>query len=242
MFGNFTQAVLDWVQHYRALGVFLGGFTEAIIVPIPSPLITMSAGFLLVPERAIIQALPQLFTKIAVPYALGATLGNLTVYWPTYYAGKFFVDKFSKFLDFSWRDVELIKAKFDEGTWDERITVILRAVPLLPVSLITAVGGALRLPWKKFFLLSFLGLVPRGLILAVVGWWSKDTYMALAEGVDTVETYVSIAFLLLTWIGFFILFRNRERWLIGNNNNDGDDNDNDNDNDEKPHTKSTDSL
>lgn len=218
MFANFTQAALEWVQHYRAFGVFLGGFTEAIIVPIPSPLITMSAGFLLVPERVFSQAFPQLFTKIAVPYALGATLGNLTVYWPTYYAGKFFVDKFSKFLDFSWRDVELVKAKFDEGTWDERIIVILRAIPLLPVSLITAVGGALRLRWKRFFLLSFLGLIPRGFILAIVGWWAKDTYMALATGVDKLETYVSIGFLALTWIGFYILYRNRERLLVGNNN------------------------
>ncbi len=215
MFQNFTQAVLEWVQNYRAFGVFLGGFAEAIIVPIPSPLITMSAGFLLVPERIFIQALPQLFTKIAVPYAVGATLGNLTVYWPTYYAGKFFVDKFSKFLDFSWRDVQLIRLKFDEGTWDEKIIVILRAVPLLPVSLITAVGGALRLEWKKFFLLSCLGLIPRGFILAIVGWWSKDTYMSLAEGLDRVETYISLAFLVLTWIVFYVLFRNRERWLIG---------------------------
>ncbi|MFW6110378.1 MAG: VTT domain-containing protein [Patescibacteria group bacterium] len=216
MLQDFTQAVLDWVLAYRELGVLLGGLVEAIIIPIPSPLITMSAGFLLVPQRVLKTALPSLFIRIAVPYSLGATVGNLLVYWPTYYAGKFFVDKFSKFLDFSWRDVQLIKLKFDEGTWDEKVTVLLRAVPLLPVSLVTAVGGALRLEWKKFFLLSFLGLVVRGFIMGLVGWWSKDAYMALAEGADKLETYFSIGFLILTWFGFYLLYRNRERWLIGN--------------------------
>lgn len=214
MFHEITAAVLGWVQTYQALGVFLGGFAEAIIVPIPSPLITMSAGFLLVPERTFFQAILPLFAKIALPYALGATLGNITVYWPTYWAGKFFVDKFSKILDVSWEDVLLIKAKFDEGTWDEKAIVLLRAVPLLPVSLITVVGGAIRFEWKKFFLLSFIGLVPRGLLLAILGWWAKDAYLGLASGLDRIETILSVAFLGVVFVFLFILYRRRDKWLV----------------------------
>jgi len=213
MFSEITATILDGVQTYRSLGVFLGGFVEAIIVPIPSPLITMSAGFLLVTEQTFSQAILPLLTKIALPYALGATLGNIAVYWPTYWAGKFFVDKFAKLLDASWEDVQLVKAKFDEGTWDEKMIVLFRAIPLLPVSLITIVGGAIRFEWKKFFLLSFIGLVPRGLLLAILGWWAKDTYLGLASGLDRIETIISVVILGLVFLGMLILYRKRDKWL-----------------------------
>ena len=182
-------------------------------MPIPSPLITMSAGFLLVPERVLSQAVPSLFLKIAIPYALGATFGNVTTYLLTFWAGKFFVDRFSKFLDFSWGDVLRIKAKFDEGIWDEKAIVILRAIPLIPVSLITAVGGAVRFEWRKFFLLSFVGLVLRGSLLSLLGWWAKDAYLGLASGLDRAETIVSVLLLGLVFLFMFLLYQKRNRWL-----------------------------
>ena len=108
-----------------------------------------------------------------------------------------------------------VKAKFDEGTWDEKAIVILRAIPLIPVSLITAVGGAVQLEWKKFFLLSFGGLVVRGWVLALLGWWAKDAYLGLASGFDRAESAVSILLLGLVFIVLFFLYCRRDRWLKG---------------------------
>src|SRR3990167_8284969 len=50
MFSSITSSLLPLLQQYGATGVFLGSIVEEIIAPIPSTMVILFGGFLLVPE------------------------------------------------------------------------------------------------------------------------------------------------------------------------------------------------
>jgi len=68
----------------------------------------------------------------------------------------------------------------------------LRALPIFPLSVISAAAGLIRLPLKEFTLWTFYGTIPRCLFLGYLGWWVGETYHRIAYGIDTAETLVSI--------------------------------------------------
>ena len=69
--------------------------------------------------------------------------------------------------------------------------VLLRALPIVPLSLVSAVLGVMRWPLGPFSLWTFAGSVPRCLLLGWLGWLLRDTYAGLAHGLNRVETIVS---------------------------------------------------
>lgn len=68
----------------------------------------------------------------------------------------------------------------------------LRALPIFPLSVISAAAGLIRLPLKQFSLWTFYGTIPRCLFLGYLGWWMGETYHHIAYGIDKAETTVSL--------------------------------------------------
>ena len=202
------------IKTYGVFSVFLGGVIEEIIVPIPSPLICMGAGYLLIePNLSLGTAIFKIVSVISIPFALGATLGSLLVYGITFIGGKTLIVRFGKFFDFSWKTIEIVEKRFTKGKKDEFLIFITRAIPVIPVSVISATCGFLRIPPKEFLLFTFLGIVARSFVLAFLGWQVGEVYHNLAEGIDTIESIVTI--FLLAIVGFFLglLYLKREKIL-----------------------------
>ena len=70
---SFVDQILNWlisaIGDQGPLAIFLGGLIEQVIIPIPSPLIAMAGGFLLIPkELAFLQVCREVFLKITLPY------------------------------------------------------------------------------------------------------------------------------------------------------------------------------
>ena len=209
--------ILNWIMNsIRAYGpwsVFAGVIIESVIVPIPSPLIIMGAGFILISaELNFLQALAPILLQIVLPGSIASTLGAYIGYAIGYYGGKPMVDRWERFLGFSWQDVEALERRFQSGQVKTSI-FFLRALPVFPLSVISAAAGLLRLPIHQFSLWTFYGTIPRCLLLGYLGWGLGETYQGIAKGIDKAEGIVS-GILLLSILGAIIWLRARVRGKI----------------------------
>lgn len=199
------------IQKNGSLSIFLGGIFEEIVVPIPSPLVSMAGGAFLVNDGEMIGL--ALFRKVALPFSLGATLGSSFVYLLAYFGGRFLIDRMEKYLGFNWAMIEKMRKKFIKGYKDELAILVLRAIPVVPVSLISGVCGAVRLNWKEFYLFTFLGLLIRSFVLGFVGWRVGAAYEPMVHGIDKIETLVSLFLVLVLFAFLGFLYYQRKRFF-----------------------------
>ena len=67
--------IIDSIRAYGPWSVFVGVIIESVIVPIPSPLIIMGAGFLLIgAELSFLQAFAPIMVQIVLPGSIASTL------------------------------------------------------------------------------------------------------------------------------------------------------------------------
>lgn len=210
---NFITWLIEAIKSNGPSSVFIGGIVEEIVIPIPSPIISMAGGAFLITTDRLLEALIQIFTKVSLPFALGATLGSTLAYLMAFFGGKFLIEKLHKYLGFNWRTVEKTRKKFIKGSGDEIAIVLLRGIPVVPVSLISAVCGTIRYDWKAFYLFTFLGLIMRSFILGILGWQAGVLYKNLAEDIDRLENIVMIVTLLLIGAILGFLYYKREKFL-----------------------------
>ena len=184
------------MRTHGQLSVFIGVIIEQIIVPIPSPLIVMGAGALLIsPGLSIPNALFQILWIIVLPGTIASTLGSFIGYLISYHGGKALVARYQRFLGVDWGEIENLERRF-QGKKEALIIFLTRAIPVFPISLISIFSGLLRVPVRPFTLYTFLGSIFRCLFLGFVGWWIGATYEKLATRLDSVETIVSILMLI----------------------------------------------
>jgi membrane protein DedA with SNARE-associated domain len=205
--------IMESIRSYGAWSVFIGVIIESVIVPIPSPLIIMGAGFILIsPEFSFFEALLPIVLQIVLPGAVASTLGAYIGYGIGYFGGKTLVDRWKGFLGFNWNDVESLERRFQGGRINTTI-FFLRALPIFPLSVISAAAGLLRLPLQQFSLWTFYGAIPRCLLLGYLGWGLGETYQGFAKGLDKAEGIVS-GILILSIIGAIVWLRARVRGKI----------------------------
>jgi len=207
---------MESIRAYGPWSVFIGVIIESVIVPIPSPLIIMGAGFVLIsPELSFFHAFLPIVLQIVLPGAIASTVGAYIGYAIGYFGGKPMVDRWEKFLGFSWKDVEALERRFQSGKVKTTI-FFLRALPIFPLSVISAAAGLLRLPIGQFSLWTFYGTIPRCLFLGYLGWGLGETYQGMAKGIDKAEGIVS-GILVLGIIAAVIWLRARVRGKILDN-------------------------
>ena len=208
--------IMDSIRAYGPWSVFVGVIIESVIVPIPSQLIIMGAGFVLIdPALSFFQALAPIILQIVLPGSIASTLGAYIGYGIGYFGGKPMVDRWQRFLGFSWHDVEAMERRFQSGQVNTSI-FLLRALPIFPLSVISAAAGLLRLPLRHFTVWTFYGTIPRCLFLGYLGWGLGETYQGIAQGIDRAEGIVS-GLLILVIIAGIVWLRARVRRRILDN-------------------------
>ncbi len=207
MISEITQWIMESMKAHGQLSVFIGVMIEQIIVPIPSPLIIMGAGAILIsPGISLLNAFFQILWIIVVPGCIASTLGSYIGYLISYYGGKALVIRLQRFLDVDWNEIENLEKRFHVKR--EALNIfLLRAIPVFPISLVSIFAGLLRIPIRPFTLYTFLGSIFRCFFLAFVGWWIGATYEKVATQLDSVETIVSVLMLIamVAVLGFLYL-------------------------------------
>ncbi len=184
------------MRAHGQLSVFIGVMIEQVIVPIPSPMIIMGAGAILISsDLTILNAFLQILWVIVLPGTIASTLGSFIGYGISYYGGKALVVRFQRFLDVDWNEIERLERRF-QGKKEAWSLFVARAIPVFPLSLVSLFAGLFRIQIKPFTLYTFLGSIFRCFFLGFVGWWAGATYEKMAGHLDSLETIISILMLI----------------------------------------------
>lgn len=197
MFAELTAWILEVIRSHGVLGVVIGVALESIIVPIPSPVVVMAAGAVLVePGISVMAALPTILFIIAIPAALTALLGSYIPYGAAYWGGKPLIEHTERYIGVGWGDVRKVKKKVFRGTRDEVSVFLFRALPVMPLSLVSAAAGLIKMDWKRYSIATLLGVVPRVIVLSFLGWKLGELYTGMAMRFENMESFVSITLVL----------------------------------------------
>lgn len=197
MFTELTTWILETIKAHGVLGVIIGVALESIIVPIPSPVVVMAAGAVLVePGISVMAALPTIIFIITIPAVLTALLGSYIPYGVAYWGGKPLIEHTERYVGLSWKDVEKVRKKVFRGTRDEVSVCLFRALPIMPLSIVSAAAGIIKMDWKRYSIATLLGLIPRVLVLAFLGWKLGELYMGMAMQFENLESFVSITLII----------------------------------------------
>jgi membrane protein DedA with SNARE-associated domain len=206
LISEMTQWIMELMRAHGQFSVFIGVMIEQIIVPIPSPLIIMGAGAILIPaELSIPNAFLQILWIIVLPGSIASTLGSYIGYLISLYGGKALVVRLQRFLDVDWQEIENLEKRF-KGKKEALSIFFSRAIPVFPISLVSIFAGLLRIPIRPFTFYTFLGSIFRCFFLGFFGWWIGATYERVATRLDSVETIVSIVMLIGMGLVFIYLY------------------------------------
>ncbi len=212
--------IISWVQILGPIGVFLGVMIETFIAPIPSPIIMMAAGFILTfglpPNLAILS----IVFNIMLVGAFAVTLGSFFGYGIAYFGGYPIIERFGKYFGTTLDEIEYMRQQMETSSRDEIYLFTARAVPIIPLSVVSLLYGALRVDIKRYTLVTFLGALPRCLLLGVLGWMLGIWFFNVAELIDLFETMVLIILLIffIVFILYRIIMRRRTKHALENKN------------------------
>lgn len=199
------QQMIELIAEHGVLAVMGGMVIEEILVPIPSPVIPMAAGFLLIDATTISAAVFQIFFYIALPASIASVISSYFVYSIAYYGGEPVIRRYGKYIDLSWKEIQQFDKHFNQDS-EKYYVAVFRAIPIVPLSLISGSAGLFQMDWKEYGIWSFIGMMPRNFILAYIGWSVKDDFIAIASKIDSLSTAVAIG--VIAFVGGVILYRN----------------------------------
>lgn len=205
MIHEMIQILQTHVLPLGAMGVFLASVTEEVIAPIPSALVMTMSGFIFVTGPVSLSAILTLIFKVALPAALGVTLGSYMVYFIARYGGKFVIEKWGKYIGLYVSDIEKIEARLSGTHKDEFLIGGARILPIVPSVAISAFCGLIEMNVVKYFVISFIGTFIRGIILGAIGWQVGNVYERYANLIGAVED--KILYLIVALVVGFIVFK-----------------------------------
>jgi membrane protein DedA with SNARE-associated domain len=214
VFSELLSGIISWsiglVQAYGVWSVFFVVILEELLIPIPSPLVIMGAGYIIIPAGIpISDALWKSFFLIAIPASIASAIGSFFTYAIGYYGGKPLVTRLKRFLGFGWDDIKKAEKRLEKGNKVWYTIAILRAIPLFPIAVVSLASGVLRLSWKKYALATFVGSIPRTFILGFAGWYFGGEFVAFASKLRIVENIFQLAIL---GAAIYILYRFRHKY------------------------------
>ncbi len=199
---------------FGVIGVFLASVIEEVIAPIPSALVMTMSGFLFVSGPISFSSILALIFKVALPAALGVTLGSYVIYFAARWGGKYIIEKWGKYLGLYWSDVEKLKSKLNGTKRDEWLIGIARIIPFVPSVAISAFCGILEMNLAKYFTITFIGIFLRGLVLGTIGWQAGNVYEKYAEKIDSLEDWFLISTILALVIFIVLKYKSRKKEQI----------------------------
>jgi len=180
---------------------FIGSFVEEIIAPIPSPLVMTTAGTLAHTQN---HTLLYLFW-LALAASLGKTIASWLYYVLADKTEDLILTRFGKSVGISHNEIENIGNHFN-GTWrDDVILLVVRALPIMPTSLVSVVCGFIKLNMRTYLQSTFIGYFIRSFIFLYIGYTGMTTYGNVSNELVSIESFIKVVsgaglVLFLVWI------------------------------------------
>ena len=185
--------------------VLIGSFIEEVIAPVPALAVMLVTG-----SAAAIQgfSLSDLFF-LALIAALGKSLGAIIVYYVSGFAGELVFTKFGWLFKVSAEEVQALGQKVTGGKKDYLLFTVLRALPILPSSVVSLGCGLLQIPFRLFIITTFIGTIVRDGIFLYVGYSGVALFKNLAEESNFVESLLQKIFIVCVVLGFGYVYYKR---------------------------------
>ena len=114
MIENLTKFLIESIRQNGAQSVFFGAIIEQLVgVLIPSPIIPMSAGFLLISQNLdSFSALLAIFSRISLPYSMGVMIGASLFYLVARFGSRLAIDKYGRFFGLKIKHIDKFRKRF----------------------------------------------------------------------------------------------------------------------------------
>lgn len=186
--------VLDLIDNFGYLGMFLGMVLEAIIIIIPSELILATGGILA--SRGVFNFFLTFLTGL-----LGSVFCAIIIYYMGYFGGRPFVKKYGKYFFMKESDLE------KSNEWYEKYGLIAscvgRNIPIVR-TLISLPIGISRLSFPKFLIYTIIGSIPWTFVFVYFGYSLGSNWTILKEIIDRLK--IPIILLLIIYLLSKIFF------------------------------------
>lgn len=186
--------VLELIDNFGYLGMFLGMVLEAIIIIIPSELILATGGILA--SRGVFNFFLTFLTGL-----LGSVFCAIIIYYMGYFGGRPFVKKYGKYFFMKESDLE------KSNEWYEKYGLIAscvgRNIPIVR-TLISLPIGISRLSFPKFLIYTIIGSIPWTFVFVYFGYSLGSNWTILKEIIDRLK--IPIILLLIIYLLSKIFF------------------------------------
>lgn len=187
------DTLLQIMESYGYLGVFLCMVAENANIPIPSEVVLGFAGFL------ISQHIFTFWTTFAVACAAGL-VGSVLSYWLGSYGGRPLLLKYGKYIFFNERKFNMAEKMFNK--YGGLAVVICRCLPGVR-TFISFPAGVARYPFGRFVIFTIIGTIPWTLLLvwagSLLGSHWRDLIAYNHYFLAVVAAVVAIAAVVLVW-------------------------------------------
>lgn len=186
------EFVINLMNNYGYLGMFLGMVLEAIIIIIPSEAILATGGILA--TNNIFSFWGAFFTGL-----LGSVFCAIVIYFMGYFGGKPFIKKYGKYFFMKEEDIEKSDSWFNKygmiGALIGRNFPIIRTLISLPI-------GIMRLSFFKFLIYTIIGSIPWTFVFVYVGYTLGNGWTVVNKYVGNLKVPIKILILLLIFSYF----------------------------------------
>ena len=197
------EAVVDlmehWVTDYGYIAIFLLMLAESACIPFPSE-VTMLVGGWYVANGTLD------FFWVGAAGVMGNLIGSWLAYAGGRYFGRDILDRYGKYVFIRSHDVD--KAEEWWSRHGEAATFFSRLLPVIR-TFISVPAGMAKMPFGRFTLYTFLGVIPWTFALTWLGVIVEDNWHKILDYFN-VPTLIIAGALLLIAVGWFVK-RRRDR-------------------------------
>jgi membrane protein DedA with SNARE-associated domain len=188
----------DFVTSYGYVAVFLLMLAESACIPFPSEVTMLVGGWYA--ERGILN-----FWWVGAAGVFGNLVGSWIAYAVGYKTGRELLDKYGKYIFIRSHDID--KAEVWWEKYGEAATFFSRLLPVIR-TFISLPAGMARMPFGKFTLYTFLGVIPWTYALTWLGYVVGDNWERVLNYFDLPTLIIGTALLVVAGVWYF---RRRKR-------------------------------
>jgi len=196
--------IINIMNSYGYIGIFLLIMIENIFPPIPSEVILTFGGFMTISSKMSI-----------VGVIIASTLGSLIGAFILYYLGKILnkerlikivKSKYGKLLRVKPKDIESADKWFDEK--GNKTVFFCRFIPVVR-SLISIPAGMSDMPIFKFTIYTLFGSLIWNTVLILVGAFAGDKKDLIVSIIDKLSYVVIVVIIVAFIIGVYLFYKKR---------------------------------
>lgn len=191
--------ILDLINKYGYIGMFISMVLEAVIIVIPSEAILATGGIL---------ASKKIFTFWNAFFVglLGSIFCAIVIYFIGYFGGRLFIKKYGKYFFMKDEDLEKSDSWFNKygmmGALIGRNFPIIRTLISLPI-------GIMRLSFTKFLIYTTIGSIPWTFIFVYVGYTLGNGWTIMNKYTSKLKVPIRILIILLIVTYFYKKIKNK---------------------------------